>query len=530
MSHPTETTSAHYQPQEAAQKLRALLAQVERQMPAAELPAATPPRGPKKLTVGMAAYDEYDGVYFTVQALRMYHPEVLDEVEIIVLDNHPEGPAAAALKNLDTWIPNYRYVPYRAYRSTAVRDLIFRESSADYVLCVDAHVLIEPGAVRRLIDYFDAHPGTSDLLQGPLVYDDLKKIETHFSPVWRSGMFGTWEYDERGREPGGEPFEIPMQGLGLFACRRAAWPGFNPRLRGFGGEEGYIHEKIRRAGGRTLCLPFLRWLHRFGRPTGIPYQPKYEDRIRNYLITHRELGLDEGPVANHFAELLGPDLGERHMARARTELANPFCWFDAVYCISLNEAADRWRQMEGRFERLGIKWLVRHFGAVRTPENHHVGCALSHRGVIAEAKKLGLRNVLVFEDDAVFRGDTLSRLEFALRELERQEWDVFYLGGHKWGRKFKTAPGCQSLEIPDGLTTTHAVAYNHTVYDRLLDRLPGGEEEMAAWLADNYAIDQFLPALGAAGEVRLLLAKPMLSMQPALLESLKPAERKTFTI
>jgi hypothetical protein len=53
---------------------------------------------------------------------------------------------------------------------------------------------------------------------------------------------------------------------------------------------------------------------------------------------------------------------------------------------------------------------------------------------------------------------------------------------------------------------------------------------MAAWLADNFAIDQFLPALGAAGEARLLLAKPMLSMQPALLQSLKPAERKAFTI
>ena len=53
-------------------------------------------------------------------------------------------------------------------------------------------------------------------------------------------------------------FEIPMQGLGLFACRRAAWVGFNTRFRGFGAEEGYIHEKTRQHGGRTLCLPFLR--------------------------------------------------------------------------------------------------------------------------------------------------------------------------------------------------------------------------------------------------------------------------------
>src|SRR5262245_29501083 len=31
----------------------------------------------KKLTVGMATYDDYDGVYFTLQAIRLYHREAL---------------------------------------------------------------------------------------------------------------------------------------------------------------------------------------------------------------------------------------------------------------------------------------------------------------------------------------------------------------------------------------------------------------------------------------------------------------------
>ena len=57
-----------------------------------------------------------------------------------------------------------------------------------------------------------------------------------------------------GTDPDNPPFEITMQGLGLFACRRDAWPGFNPAFRGFGGEEGYIHEKIRQRGGETLVL------------------------------------------------------------------------------------------------------------------------------------------------------------------------------------------------------------------------------------------------------------------------------------
>ena len=106
----------------------------------------------------------------------------------------------------------------------------------------------------------------------------------------------------RGRAsgPDGEPFDIPMQGLGLFSCRKAAWPGFHPGFRGFGGEEGYIHEKFRKLGRRCLCLPWLRWVHRFGRPAGAPYPLRLRDRITNYLIGHREVGLDEAPVLEHF--------------------------------------------------------------------------------------------------------------------------------------------------------------------------------------------------------------------------------------
>jgi hypothetical protein len=114
-------------------------------------------------------------------------------------------------------------------------------------------------------------------------------------------MWGTWGFDPRGADPGGEPFEIPMQGLGVFSCNREAWLGFNPQFRGFGCEEGYIHEKFRRAGARCLCLPWFRWSHRFGRPSGVSYPLNVEDRLRNYAIGHAELGLDLRPLAEHFA-------------------------------------------------------------------------------------------------------------------------------------------------------------------------------------------------------------------------------------
>ncbi len=38
-----------------------------------------------ELTVGMATYRDFDGVYFTIQALRLYHD--MEGVEILVVDN-----------------------------------------------------------------------------------------------------------------------------------------------------------------------------------------------------------------------------------------------------------------------------------------------------------------------------------------------------------------------------------------------------------------------------------------------------------
>ena len=65
--------------------------------------------------------------------------------------------------------------------------------------------------------------------------------------------------------------EAPGMGLGLFACRKADWPGFVTGAAGFGAEELCVHEAMRNeVGGKSICLPWLRWLHSFGRPDGVP--------------------------------------------------------------------------------------------------------------------------------------------------------------------------------------------------------------------------------------------------------------------
>ena len=455
------------------------------------IPKAAPRGESKFLTIGMATLNDYDGCYFTIQGIRLCHPEILSDVEFLVIDNDPAGPCAKALKALECWAPNYRYIPCRSARGTAVRDLIFREAAADFVLCIDCHVLFAPGALARLIEYFRRHPDSNDLLQGPLLSDALEALATHFDPKWSHGMYGCWGMDDRGKDIDSPPFEIGMHGLGVFACRRLAWPGFNPRLAGFGGEEGYIHEKIRRAGGRNLCLPFLRWMHRFERPMGIPYASSWEDRVRNYLLIHDELGLEPTPVISHFEEFLGAEAVRPMVEAAQAEMAGPFHFFDAIYCINLDRQTDRWERMRRRFQRLGIERKVRRLAAVETPLDHQIGCTLSHRQIIEEARQRQLKTVLVFEDDARFTPDAADVLTRSLRELEGRDWQFLYLGGCRSGSLLQSVPGCQHLQIPDHITCLHAIAYHHTVYDAILNAVPDNAIDVARWVGTHLATDQF---------------------------------------
>ena len=41
------------------------------------------------------------------------------------------------------------------------------------------------------------NPECDDLLQGPMLYDDLQSISTHLEPEWREQFWGTWATDPR---------------------------------------------------------------------------------------------------------------------------------------------------------------------------------------------------------------------------------------------------------------------------------------------------------------------------------------------
>jgi glycosyltransferase involved in cell wall biosynthesis len=268
------------------------------------------------LTIGMPTYQDFDGVYFSLQALRLYQD--LDDTELLVVDNYG---CEHTKKFVEKSVKGRYILATDVVGTSQAKNVVLREARGEAVLCCDSHVLFLPNAIARLKEYYREHPDSRDLLQGPLVYNNWTSFSTHLNPVWRNQFWGTWANDDpRGKDPDGEPFEIPMQGTGVFSCRKSIWPGFSSLFRGFGGEAGYIHEKFRRQGGRCLCLPSLRWMHRFDRPAGVPYPLTIDDKVRNYVIGHAELGLDIAPVVEHFSEHLPKERVEAIAAGAIREV------------------------------------------------------------------------------------------------------------------------------------------------------------------------------------------------------------------
>jgi hypothetical protein len=307
-----------------------------------------------KLTIGMAHYDDFDGLYFTIQSLKMHHD--LSDTEIVVIDNNPSSRHGAEAKRLvesKSGNVSAKYVPFELSKGTTqTREEIFKQASGDAVLVMDCHVLLAPESVRRLKQYYSENPDTGNIYSGPLVLDDNSTCMTHFDLQWRAQMWGTWGsawtdgtnyysvnerdgkavlcdlatgkdlalhagqidwaghekvllglgYGRAGTSESDKPFEVPAQGLGVFSCLRKNWLGFNPGFRGFGGEEGYIHTKYRQAGHKAMCLPFLRWGHRFGRVNGVPYPLTQINKVRNYIIGFQELDLPLEDVRKHFVD------------------------------------------------------------------------------------------------------------------------------------------------------------------------------------------------------------------------------------
>jgi hypothetical protein len=195
--------------------------------------------------------------------------------------------------------PNAKYVEADIPQGSALaKEHAVRAATGQYKLVLDSHVLLDTGVLERVLKFWRENPEDLNLYQGPNLHGWLRNtagepalVGTHFAAKWGGdGMFGEWRVAESAKDPESKPFDIELGGTGLFMFKSSGWLGFNTDMRGFGAEEGYLHEKYRCAGRKAMLLPWLRWIHRYGHIGGAGYNTGWWDRCRNYLLSFKELG------------------------------------------------------------------------------------------------------------------------------------------------------------------------------------------------------------------------------------------------
>lgn len=261
-------------------------------------------KSPVSLTVGMAVVDDLRVVKTTIQSLRLGHGAIGRDCQIVVVDNKPMSRTSARLREFCNR-SRVDYVPLPSpVGSAPAKEAIFRWATGQVTCVIDAHVVLPVGSLHQLVLHAARNPTDYNLWHGVMIDDSGAAQATHQEPKWGTDLsFGTWAR----MDVPNEPVEIPMHGMGLFACRTEAWLGFPPGLSGFGAEEGIIHEKFRQAGRKVLLLPRVQWWHLFREPSDgpVPFPVSIDDRFRNYIRGYRHLGMDESIVCDVYRERIG---------------------------------------------------------------------------------------------------------------------------------------------------------------------------------------------------------------------------------
>jgi hypothetical protein len=110
--------------------------------------------------VGVLTAGDLDGAWLTIQAVRLYHPEVAQRSSFVVVDR---GTTPAAASDVQALVAaGVRYLPLPGVAASTARDRAVRWIDADVVCFVDAYVLLEPEALAAVVARLEAH----DVVEG----------------------------------------------------------------------------------------------------------------------------------------------------------------------------------------------------------------------------------------------------------------------------------------------------------------------------------------------------------------------------
>ena len=148
--------------------------------------------------------------------------------------------------------------------------------------------------------------------------------------------------------------------------------------------------------------------------------------------------------------------------------------FSHKFCINLDRRPERWEQMRAKFASCGIEG-VRRFAAIDgqqidAPANWSdspgaYGCLRSHLEIIEEARRLGVKSVLIFEDDAALDPHIQQKFKAYFQQVP-SDWDMLHFGANHMAAPL---PVSENVVRITSANSTFAYALNHTVFDSFIE-------------------------------------------------------------
>lgn len=181
--------------------------------------------------------------------------------------------------------------------------------------------------------------------------------------------------------------------------------------------------------------------------------------------------------------------------------------FEKIFCINLKRRPDRLAQAKAHFAQFGIPVeFIEAVDGSLLPEPSAIskdgskinrgehGCILSHLMIATEAKRLGLRNYFVFEDDVDLSYD-FNEMFDKFFPFVPFNYDMLYLGGNHEGGYTFMMPNVAKIHFTYAL---HAYGVNSSAYDRIINALAPANEKAdvaIAYLHDSMNCYVFRPHL-----------------------------------
>ena len=148
--------------------------------------------------------------------------------------------------------------------------------------------------------------------------------------------------------------------------------------------------------------------------------------------------------------------------------------FPYQVCINLDRRLERWGHMQQKFAQHGIR-SVRRFSALdgekmSLPANwaHTAGaygCLLSHLQVVSEARRLGIPQLLIFEDDVAFDDQFVNRFAASIGQLPA-DWDMLFFGALHRDEPVRISENIARITQAN---STFACALRSTVFDAFIE-------------------------------------------------------------